>query len=315
MHACSDNGASGTLTASQSEREATWAGKRVLVTGSSGFIGKHLVARLEQVGGSVVEVCRSKERDVTEPRTLWELPDIELVYHLAAVAQVPFSLRNPLETYHVNLMGILNVLEFARQRHVQRIVYMSSYVYGKPCYLPIDEAHPVQPTNPYAHSKVLGEELCRAYHDDYDLAVSVARPFNIYGPGQAKEFLIPTILCQVLHSDEVILKDPYPKRDFIHVQDIVRALLCMANANLPSFLILNLGSGRSHTVQEIVNKILAIYGRRVSVRFTGERRNNEIMDCVADISAARHMLGWMPRIDLDQGLADLVERALNGRLQ
>jgi nucleoside-diphosphate-sugar epimerase len=298
-----------------SERKNTWVGKQVMVTGSSGFIGKHLVAKLEEAGASILQVCRGEKRDVTEPRTLGELPDVELIYHLAAVTHVPFSFQNPLETYCVNLTGTLNVLEFARQRHIRRLVFVSSYVYGKPRYLPIDERHPLQPTNPYARSKVLGEELCRAYHDDYGLAVSIVRPFNVYGPGQAKKFLIPTILHQMLHSEKVILKDPHPKRDFIHVQDIVTALLRVVDANLPSYLVLNLGSGHSYSAKEIAGKILSNCGKKVNLYFTGEQRGNEIMDCVADISVGRHLLGWDPRIDLDEGLADLVEDALSGQFQ
>ena len=277
-------------------------GKRILVTGSSGFVGRNLVEELKRNNAEVVTLTdlEGDRIDVRDWRKIQEITDIDMVYHLAAKTYVPFSFENPKETYAVNVLGTLNILELCRLREVEKIVFVSSYVYGQPRYLPIDEKHPVQPTNPYMGSKVLGEELCRAYNNDFGLKCIILRPFNVYGGGQSGNLLIPTIIAQ-LQGGKIELKDSVPKRDYIYILDLISALIEAGKFD-GNFEIFNIGYGKSYSVKEIVEKIVQLYGKKVKINYNNERRKNEVMDVVADIGKAGTKLGWEPRVSIDEGL-------------
>ena len=285
-------------------------GKRILVTGSSGFVGKNLVEELKRQDADVLTLTDHDGRriDIRDQqrvmRIIKEIRDVDIVYHLAAITSVPFSFENPRETYDVNVLGTLNILELCRSCNADKIVFASSYVYGQPQYLPIDEKHPLQPTNPYARSKILGEELCRAYNTDFGLKCIILRPFNIYGVGQNKNFLIPSIIAQLRYG-KIELKDPEPKRDFIYISDVIDAYIKAGEFN-GDFDVFNIGYGKSYSVKEIVDKIIYLYGKDVKVKYSGERRKNEIMDTIADIKKAKEKLGWKPGVEIDNGLSNLL---------
>jgi UDP-glucose 4-epimerase len=287
-------------------------GKRILVTGSSGFVGKNLVAELKRRGAEVLTLTDHDGRRIDirdQQRLKWitnEIRniDIDMVYHLAAITSVPFSFENPGETYEVNVLGTLNILELCRLCNAKRIVFASSYVYGQPQYMPIDEKHPLQPTNPYARSKILGEELCRAYNTDFGLKCIILRPFNIYGVGQNKNFLIPSIIAQLRYG-KIELKDPEPKRDFIYISDVIEAYIKAGEFN-GDFDVFNIGYGKSYSVKEIVDKIIRLYGKDVKVKYSGERRKNEIMDTIADTKKAKEKLDWKPSVEIDNGLGNIL---------
>ena len=286
-------------------------GKKVLVTGSSGFVGKGLVAELKRQGAEVLTLTDHDGRriDIRDQQSVKgiinEIGNLDIVYHLAAISSVPFSIENPRETYEVNVVGTLNILESCRLHDVKKIVFASSYVYGQPQYLPIDEKHPLQPTNPYARSKILGEELCRAYNTDFGVKCIILRPFNIYGAGQNKNFLIPSIIAQLRYG-KIELKDPEPKRDFIYISDIIEAYI-KAGEFKGNFDVFNIGYGKSYSVKEIVDKIIYLYGKDVKVKYSGERRKNEIMDTIANIKKAKEKLGWKPGVEIDNGLSNLLK--------
>ena len=141
--------------------------KKILVTGSSGFIGRYLVKELKRRNMDVATLADSAGAgiDVRDWRKIIkEIKGVDIIYHLAAVVHAPFSIKRPRETYEVNVLGTLNMLELCRRLKAKNMVFLSSYVYGKPEYMPIDEKHPIQPNNIYMRSKVLGEDLCRAYN-------------------------------------------------------------------------------------------------------------------------------------------------------
>ena len=285
-------------------------GKRILVTGSSGFVGKNLVEELKRQDADVLTLTDHDGRriDIRDQQRVEaiinKIRNIDIVYHLAAITSVPFSFENPRETYDVNVLGTLNILELCRSCNADKIVFASSYVYGQPQYLPIDEKHPLQPTNPYARSKILGEELCRAYNTDFGVKCIILRPFNIYGVGQGKDFLIPSIIAQLRYG-KIELKDPEPKRDFIYISDVIDAYIKAGEFN-GDFDVFNIGYGKSYSVKEIVDKIIHLYGKDVKVKYSGERRKNEIMDTIADIKKAKEKLGWKPSVEIDNGLSNLL---------
>ena len=281
-------------------------GKRIIVTGSSGLVGSHLAPRLEEDGAEVIAIDIREGIDITDWGQVKDHHDIDVIYHLAAKTYIPATAADPQETYRVNLAGTLNMLELGRRNNIENFIFASSYVYGPPQYLPIDENHPVNPVNTYNKSKALGEELCRAYSGDYGLKCVIMRAFNIYGELQGDNFLIPTILRQIA-GGKIELKDPEPCRDMLYVKDAVEAYVKAADYSDSAFEVFNIGLGKSYSVDKIVRKILAVIGREVKVQYLNQRRKDEIMNTVADITKARGKLGWEPEFDLEEGLRNMIQ--------
>ena len=285
--------------------------KRVIITGANGFVGRHLVNALNGMDSSVtlLKDINGNSLDIRKKNliksSLDYLSDVDVIYHLAAIASVNSSYENPHDTYETNVLGTLNILELCRLYDINKIVYASSYVYGKPNYLPIDENHMTNPTNPYSRSKLIGEELCKSYHDDFGIECIVLRPFNIYGPGQRSDFLIPMIIS-CIKSGEVIVRDPEPKRDFIYITDMIDAYI-RAGEYEGDFDIFNIGYGESYSVKEIIEKIIKLHGSETRVIYRGERRRNEIMDCYSSTKKAKDILGWSPHINIDEGLKLMIK--------
>ena len=277
---------------------------RILVTGSDGFIGKKLTQELKNLGHEVLPFDLSSGNDICSWSSVSTIQHIDMIYHLAAISFVPFSYEQPGKMYNVNVHGTMNILELARQRGA-KLVFMSSYVYGQPDYLPIDEKHPLKPFNPYCQSKILGEQLCEAYHRDFNVPIMIFRPFNIYGYGQRPEFLIPLIIEQVSQG-EVSLKDPRPKRDYIHVDDVVSAMIKASSLSF-GYETLNLGSGISYSVKEVVEILLESSEKNVEVSYLNEFRKNEVLDTIANIEKTSHYLSWKPEIDFRTGIAEFIE--------
>jgi len=284
---------------------------RAWITGRNGFVGRRLVPRLLAERWTLVGAERTEQPDIADWDAVKTVPPFDVVVHLAARTFVPGSLTDPREYYRVNTGGTLNVLELCRLRRA-RLVYISAYVYGAPQYLPVDERHPVQATNPYTQSKLLAEDLCRAYHRDFGVASTILRVFNIYGPGQTGDFLIASIVRQ-LQTGRIVLQDPAPRRDFVHVDDVADACMrAMAHesAGVDCF---NIGSGTSISVEDLVRQLVAASGKSAAIEFTGVKRDREIPDTRCDNSKARKHLGWEPRVRLEDGIRDLVRAAFPSR--
>jgi nucleoside-diphosphate-sugar epimerase len=277
-----------------------------LVTGSEGFVGKTLVRELQRRHTRVLRVSRTTGHDLRDPDALDAFQDasVQIVFHLAARSFVPDSWRDPASFYEVNVLGTQRVLDFCRHTGA-RLVHFSSYVYGVPAYLPVDEQHPVAPTNPYGHSKWLAEELCRFYGDKYLVPISIVRPFNIYGTGQSPEFLIAQLLQQWTHDRRIVVNDPLPRRDYLYVDDLVAAVLVVARLEEP-FGVYNVGAGQSVSVRELIETLGRVVGEPVQWESRGTVRPHEIMDVVA--GCRLRALGlWQPTIDLHDGLARCLE--------
>jgi len=280
-------------------------GKRILVTGSEGFIGKNLVIGLNSLGAEVSCFDIIRDKDIRLWKELRGYRNIDLIYHLAAIMNVQKSFDNPLTTYEVNLLGTMNVAELARRENA-KIIFTSSYIYGIPQYLPVDENHPKNPTNPYTKSKLLAEEILSAYNKDFGVPVIIFRPFNIYGHGQRADFLIPTILNQ-LKTGKIGLQDPFPKRDFVYIDDVIDCLLKAAIYN-NKFDVFNIGYGESISVREVVNTVISIYNKIIKVEYNNKKRANETVDCFANTNKLQNRLHWAPKITIREGL----EKTLNG---
>ena len=277
--------------------------KRILVTGAEGFIGRMLVRALRAAD---YEVLTHSMQDGDIAQNGLEYTDVSHIYHLAALTYVPNSWENPHEFYRVNIMGTESVLELCRKVK-SSLTFMSTYVYGHPQYTPIDEQHPVAPNTPYNHGKHLAEQLCRFYHDTFKIKVSILRPFNIYGYGQASSFLIPEIIGQILdpHRYEVELMSLLPKRDYVYINDVINALISTMK-QINDFEIFNIGSGSSFSVLEIATEAMRACGIEKKVISRGIERPNEVTDICANISKAAEKLHWVPKYDLFTGLKEMV---------
>ncbi|MCT7605864.1 NAD-dependent epimerase/dehydratase family protein [Aliarcobacter butzleri] len=280
--------------------------KSILVTGANGFIGSALIESLESFGFNIIKF-NSSDGDISNYNFLkkYENMDIDHIFHLAAKTFVPDSWENPLEFYKTSVLGTGQILELCRHKNIP-LTFISAYLYGLPEKLPISEDDKVKSNNPYAHSKYLSEELCRFYSEYYNVKVTIARPFNIYGKNQKDMFLIPYIIKQVLNDDVINVKDLYPKRDYIYLDDLIDGLVKTIE-NKKQFSIYNFGSGSELSVQEIIDIIQKIAGTKKEIISEKQERPNEIMNVIADITKAKYELGWEPKFSFEKGIKYIIE--------
>lgn len=279
---------------------------KILVSGASGFVGRALVSRLQSQGWEVIPID-SSVGDIADENTLEVVKQqgIGHVFHLAARTFVPNSWQDPREFLKTNVQGTANVLEFCRKRKIP-MTYVSAYVYGQPDSLPIAEDSPVRPNNPYALSKRIGEQLCEFYSESYGLSVTTVRPFNVFGPGQADHFLIPTIIGQVLDLGPAILvKDLLPRRDYVYLEDVVTALLATLELS-GGYRVFNVGSGVSLSVRQVIDVIQEVARTNKRIVSDQDIRNHELTDVVADISSAKAALGWVPVYSFRDGIESII---------
>ncbi|MBK9521669.1 MAG: NAD-dependent epimerase/dehydratase family protein [Rhodocyclaceae bacterium] len=277
---------------------------RVMLTGATGFVGRCLAPALRKSGHEVFE-ANSQSGDVADDTTWSKFPRAEALIHLAGKTFVPDSWADPSAFIKCNLLGTVAALNYCR-RHNARMVFLSSYLYGNPRSLPIPETAILSASNPYALSKKLAEEVCQFYSDKFAIDVTVIRPFNVYGPGQSADFLIPSIIRQVRTGKAIEVKDLAPRRDYVYVGDVVDAIVKTLALDKGSN-IFNVGLGRSYSVAEVIEIVQGILGTNLPIVSSNERRQDEIMDTVADISHASNRLGWQPMVSLENGLRSVID--------
>jgi GDP-4-dehydro-6-deoxy-D-mannose reductase len=278
----------------------------ILITGSDGFLGKNLTFELSKLDYQVLGLNREDGDLAVLPidQLISEDKLVDKVFHLAAKTFVPDAWENPEEFIKENISSTLNVLNFCRLRKLP-LIYISAYIYGEQNSLPIREDSEVKPSNPYAQSKYLCEEICRYYVEVFSLDITIIRPFNVYGSGQSKNFLIPQIINQIKNNEELVVNSFNPKRDYIHVEDLMEAIV-IASSKIQGLQIYNIGSGSSISVKGIIETIEEILGRQLGFNENQIERNNELMDVVADISRAYDILNWKPKLDIREGLTKIL---------
>ncbi|PDT03085.1 glucose 4-epimerase [Rhizobium chutanense] len=277
-----------------------------IVTGAGGFLGKRLVERLERAGVDVLALDRT-HGDIAEERLWQELPAARTLFHLAGRTFVPDSWTQGPSFTAANVLGTQHALNWCK-RHKAKLVFASAYVYGVPERLPIHESDPVRPNNPYALSKHLAEQLCEFAATYEQIPVVVLRLFNIYGVGQRLEFLIPTLLDQIRTKQEIQVMDLSPRRDYVFVDDVLSAF-AKAMDVAEGYHCINIGSGTSYSVQEIIDILQKAAGTDLPVVSSCAVRRNEIPDVRADITRARDVLGWRPEWDLPAGIGVMMKES------
>lgn len=293
---------------------------RALVTGSRGFVGRHLVAHLEAHGDDVITIDRHGDEpvDVTDQqavRAAIKAASPEAVYHLAGWADVGSSWRNPHEVLRVNAVGTLNVLEACRDAGVERALAVSSAdVYGlvSEADLPLTEGSPLRPTSPYAASKVAADALAQQAFLGYGLEVVRVRPFNHLGPGQSEAFVAPALAARIARAElagggEVAVGNLSARRDFTDVRDVVRAYRLLIERGEPGE-VYNVCSGVDVAVQDLVDQLVAM--SRHPIRLVQDPslvRPVDLPVLRGDASRLADATGWRPEIPLAQTLADLLD--------
>ncbi len=312
-----------------------WTGKKVLVTGSCGFIGSHLVERLVRLGADVrafvyynsfnnwgwidsfpkeiknnIEIFSGNIRDAY--RVSQAVKDRRIVFHLAALIAIPYSYFSPESYVATNVVGTLNVLQAAREFKLEKIVHTStSEVYGTAQYVPIDERHPLQGQSPYSATKIGADMMAESFYRSFNLPVAICRPFNTYGPRQSARAVIPTITIQTLQGRKRIrLGSVHPTRDFNYVGDIVAGFIKIAESPDTPGQVINIGSNQTISVGELVDKIKKIMQAEVEVVYDEARvrpKNSEVERLQADNKKARELLNWKPEVKLTQGLEQTID--------
>lgn len=301
---------------------------RILITGGAGFIGAVLANRLVKEGHhvrvlddlSAGDPARLDQRvlftrgDVRDVPKLWTLlQDVTCVYHLAARVSVPESILYPRDYNDVNVGGTVSLLEAVRDVGVKRAVLASSgAVYGEQARQPVNEEAIPYPTSPYAASKIAAECYVSTIGALYGIETVILRIFNAYGPGQivppSHAPVIPQFLKQILSGGSlVVFGDGNQSRDFVYIDDVVKALVAAATATEVDGLIMNVGSGQETSISDVVAKIEAVTGRTANLLYN-KAESGGVSRLVADISLARSKLSFQPRIGIETGLNLMLAR-------
>jgi dTDP-glucose 4,6-dehydratase len=309
-----------------------WSGKRVLVTGAGGFIGSHVTEKLVDAGaktrafvhynsaGSAGWLDKSPARDEIEvvagditdrDSVRHAMDDIDVVLHLAALIAIPYSYSAPSSYVRTNIEGTLNVLQSARGAGVERIVQTStSEVYGTARFAPIDESHPLQGQSPYSATKIAADKLAESFYLSFKVPVVTLRPFNTFGPRQSARAIIPTIISQCLAGKKVRLGNLHPTRDLNYVSDIADGFLLAGSVPGAIGQTIHLGSGHEISIEALAQTIIGLIDPDIEIERDDQRlrpEGSEVDRLIADNSLARNILGWKPKVELEEGLKRTIE--------
>lgn len=311
--------------------------KKVLVTGADGFIGSHLTEMLVAQGYQVKALsqynsfnywgwledvnCQAEievlNGDIRDPHYCKHITkDVDIVFHLGALIAIPYSYVAPDSYVDTNIKGTLNICQAAMENGVSRVIHTStSEVYGTALYVPIDEKHPLQPQSPYSASKIGADAMAMSFYNAFNLPVTVARPFNTYGPRQSARAVIPTIITQIANGQKQIkLGDVTPTRDFNYVLDTCRGFIDLAQSEKAIGETVNIGSNFEISIGDTLNLIKEIMGSDVEfitddVRIRPEK--SEVFRLWCDNSKINSMTGFVPKYDIRAGLEETIKWFVN----
>jgi NAD dependent epimerase/dehydratase len=311
--------------------------KNVLVTGADGFIGSHLVELLVSKGIKVralsqynsfnnwgwledIECLNEIEvlsGDVRDPFFCKEIMQgVDCVFHLAALIAIPYSYTAPQSYVENNVTGTLNICQAAKEIGGIRVIHTStSEVYGTAQYVPIDEKHPLQPQSPYSASKIGSDAMAMSYFNAFELPLTIARPFNTYGPRQSARAVIPTIISQIANGvKEIKLGDVSPTRDFNYVTDTCRGFIELANCSDAIGKTVNIGSNYEISVGDTLNLIKDLMKSDVAFITEDQRlrpEKSEVFRLWCDNSLINQLTGFKPKFSIEDGLRETINWFLN----
>lgn len=303
-----------------------WAGKHVLITGATGFIGQHLVRRLAGAGARVQAGSAPDEKPehiaglpAGVQSLVFDLRDAgavraavrssptqttpQVIFHLAAVG-VTNPTVNPLNALAVNTRGTIHLIEALREQPVKRIVLLGTcHEYGAR-----EASEGLDPFSAYAASKAAAWAFGRMYWRAYNLPIVTVRPFQVYGPGQPEHTLIPAAIRAALAGKDFSMTSGEQERDFIYVEDVVDGLLAAALASSAKGQSLDLGTGQVHTVHYVVEHIWSMTKAQGRIK-PGilPYRPGEVMHLVADAEHTTRLIGWQAHVGLEEGLRRTID--------
>lgn len=303
---------------------------KYLVTGGAGFIGSHIATALAERGdevsvfdnlstgtrenlahlGSKVDLIEGDllDRDAVDQA----VSDVDVIYHQAALASVPRSVAKPMDTNAACVTGTLNILDAARLAKVKRVIYAgSSSAYGNQPFMSKREGDVPMPLSPYAAAKLAGENYCRAFHATYGLETVVIRYFNVFGPRQDpnSEYsaVIPIFVTKMLAGDRpTVYGDGLQSRDFTFIENVVAGNLAAEKAPDAAGRVFNVACGRQFSLLDLLASINNVLGTEIEPVFA-DPRAGDVRESLADISAAREILGYEPKVDFEEGLRRSIE--------
>jgi NAD dependent epimerase/dehydratase len=307
--------------------------KTALITGADGFIGSHLTELLVREGYKVKALsqynsfnywgwledvaCRNDievlNGDVRDPHYCRHVTKgVDTVFHLAALIAIPYSYVAPDSYMETNIKGTLNICQAALDNGVQRVIHTStSEVYGTAQYVPIDEKHPLQPQSPYSASKIGADAMAMSYFNAFDLPLTIARPFNTYGPRQSARAVIPAIISQIASGQKQIkLGDVTPTRDFNYVADTCRGFLALARCDQAVGKTVNIGSNFEISVGDTLKLIRELMHSDVEFIVDEARMRpgkSEVFRLWCDNGLIRELTGFEPEYTIRDGLNATVD--------
>lgn len=310
--------------------------KNILITGGAGFIGTHLFEALIKNDNYIVIIDNfnecyysGKEHNLAVVTQNYEIQkdydvieddllnnsiyskiniDIDVIFHLAAHAGVRYSIQNAEEVTRNNIVGLVNILEYALHNNVKKVVYASSSsVYGNPIYTPVDEKHPKNPISPYGISKLCGEIYADYYFREYSLPITSLRFYTVYGPRGRPDMAVGKFYNLILGDKEItIYGDGEQIRDFTFVSDIVNGLILSGEKKESSGEAFNLGCANPITVNQLVDMMFNIAGKTKKVKYI-EKQKGDVDITHANIEKAKKILKYEPRLSVNEGLTKTYE--------
>jgi NAD dependent epimerase/dehydratase len=302
----------------------------ILVTGSDGFIGSHLVEALvlnghdvraftyynsfdslgwlDTVPASVMDQVEVYKGDIRDPDAVRDaVRGCTDVYHLAALIGIPYSYRSPQSYVETNITGTLNIVQAAKDFDIQRVILTStSEVYGTAQFVPITEAHPVVGQSPYSATKIGADQIAMSYYLSFQTPVTIVRPFNTYGPRQSARAVIPTVITQLARGETTLkLGTLHTTRDFNYVTDTVGGFLAAGRTEKAIGEVINIGSGYEISIGDTAAMIADIMNVELNVEQEAERmrpEKSEVERLWAANDKARKVLGWVPEFAGTDGL-------------
>jgi len=307
--------------------------KIVLITGADGFIGSHLTEMLVSKGYQVkalsqynsfnnwgwLEDINCKDQvevltgDIRDPHYCRHITQgVDIIFHLAALIAIPYSYVAPDSYVDTNVKGTLNICQAAKDNGNIRLIHTStSEVYGTAQYVPIDEKHPLQPQSPYSATKIAADAMAMSFFNAFGLPVTIARPFNTYGPRQSARAVIPTIITQIANgAREIKLGDVSPTRDFNFVEDTCRGFVALAESDDTIGEIVNIGSNTEISIEDTLNLIKEIMKSDVKFILDKQRirpNKSEVFRLWCDNTKIEKITGFRPKTNIREGLKKTIE--------
>jgi NAD dependent epimerase/dehydratase len=267
--------------------------------------------------------CKEKIKiiagDIRDPHYCKHITkNVDVIFHLAALIAIPYSYVAPDSYVDTNIKGALNICQAAKENGNIRVIHTStSEVYGTALYVPIDEKHPLQAQSPYSATKIAADAMAMSFYNTFGLPVTIARPFNTYGPRQSARAVIPTIITQIANGvKEIRLGDLTPTRDFNYVDDTCRGFIALAEEDKTIGETINIGSNSEITIRDTLNIIKDIMNSDVKFITENQRirpEKSEVFRLWCDNSKIKELTNFNPQVDLREGLQKTVKWILDPR--